>query len=256
MAASLLNEYQKLIKREYDKELLLTLLKSTLIIPDDNSTLFELFCLFKVVFIIQRTLNIKLNIISKENKEFAIFENETHKIKVFHNSTGSLNFYEKLEELNPKDYQNINYLKRLVGSKNDYYRIIKSILKAKPKEHLYSGRPDLILEIWKKESENINVLEKLYIGEIKYSDNKETFSKGLRELIEYIHFAKYKKEYLVNCDEPSRFISEELKIYGLLIVDDTKYLKVYNENIEDIEIKIFNSNTLNSFIIDLGAAVS
>lgn len=250
-AAELLNEYIKILKKDYDKKLLTDLLKSTLIIPHENSTLFELFCLFKVVFKIQEFIDIRLNIISKENREFAIFENDTNLIKIFHDATGSLNFYEPLVELDPKDYKSVNYLRRLVQSRKEYYRIINNLLKTKPKDYLYSGRPDLVIEIWKKESENLNVLEKIYIGEIKYTDNKRTFSKGMKELIEYLFFAKYKARYLIERREPSIYISDDLKIYGIFISDKTDFLKNNIDHIEDIEIQIYNSKSLESLTFNL-----
>ena len=248
-AARLLLEFTKIIKLDFDEDYISNLLSSTLIVPEENSTLFELYCLFKVVFKIQEDLNMKLNIISKEHKEFAIFENKNYLINVFHDSTGNLNFYDNLDDIDLKNIQKYSFLNRLLKSTISYSSIFNELTGSTSRNSLYRGRPDIIIEFWCKLSEKDKVLEKIYIGEVKYTNKKSTFSRGLKELVEYIYFAKYQKEYLLNNKERSDFISADLKIYGILIADKTDYLNNLTSSSNDIKIDVYNTESIKSLKI-------
>jgi len=248
-AARLLLEFIKINNLNFERDYISNLLSSTLIVPEENSTLFELYCLFKIVFKIQEDLNMKLNIISKENKEFAIFENDNYIINVFHDSTGSLDFYENLNDIDPKNIQKHSFLSRLVNSTLSYGFIFNELTGSTSRNSLYRGRPDIVIEFWRKLSEKDKVLEKIYIGEVKYTNKKSTFSKGLKELVEYIYFAKYQKDYLLNNKERSDYISDDLEIYGILIADKTDYLKKSIGSSNDIKIDVYNTKNINSLKI-------
>jgi len=248
-AARLLLEFTKINNLDFDEDYISNLLSSTLIVPEENSTLFELFCLFKIIFKIQEDLNIKLNIISKEQKDFAIFENENYLINVFHDSTGNLNFYDNLDDIDLKNIQKYSFLSRLIKSTISYSSIFNELTGSTSINSLYRGRPDIIIEFWRKLSEKDKVLEKIYIGEVKYTNKKSTFSNGLKELIEYIYFAKYQKEYLLNNKERSDFISSDLKIYGILIADKTDYLNNLTGCSNDIKIDVYNTESIKSLKI-------
>ncbi|MCK4287259.1 MAG: hypothetical protein KAX18_13700, partial [Candidatus Lokiarchaeota archaeon] len=248
-AARLLLEFTKLNNLDFEEDYLSNLLSSTLIAPEDTSTLFELYCIFKIVFKIQEDLNMKLNIISKENKEFAIFENNSYIINVFHDSTGSLNFYDNLNDIDLKNIQKYSFLSRLVNSTLSYGSIFNELTGSTSRNSLYRGRPDIVIEFWRKLSGEDKVLEKIYIGEVKYTNKKSTFSKGLKELVEYIHFAKYQKDYLLNNKERSDYISGDLEIYGILIADTTDYLKKSIGSSNDIKIDVYNTKNINTLKI-------
>lgn len=85
--------------------------------------------------------------------------------------------------------------------------IIKGFLD-EVKGSFYSGRPDMLIEYRRN-----GVLERLVIGEFKYSLSKQTFSKGLKELSRYIHFAKEvrKEGHLID--------DEEVDVSGIFIID-------------------------------------
>jgi len=250
-AANILCEYKKIISNSFDKHFLSKLLNSTLIAPSDISTLYELYCIFKIVFKIQENLDMKLNLISKINREFAIFENNNYYIYIYHDSTGSFNFYEKIPELNRDEIKN-QYLRRLVISRKEHLRIIQNIMKSKPKPHLYSGRPDIIIEMWRKKPDRAKILERIYIGEIKYTISKNYFSQGLKELIEYIQFAKFNNSYLVNKTHSSKEIDDNLKIYGILIADGTNFLKEEHKVLllEKIDLLIFNTGSIDKLAFE------
>ena len=107
--------------------------------------------------------------------------------------------------------------------------------------YLYRGRPDLIIEVWQKEKSKLN-LKKVFIGEIKYTEKLSTFSKGLKELIEYINFASYKDNFL---------ISNKMKVSGILIVDGLKFIVDKEYKNDNYDIQIFDSNSINNFKLNL-----
>lgn len=242
-------EFTNINNLDFEEDYISNLLSSTLIVPGDISTLFELYCIFKIVFKIQEDLNMKLNIISKENEEFAIFENDSYIINVFHDSTGSLNFYDNLNDINLNNIQEYSFLSRLVNSILSYGSIFNELTGGTSIKSLYRGRPDIIIEFWRKLPGEDKVLEKIYIGEVKYTNKKSTFSKGLKELVEYIYFAKYQKDYLLKNKEKSDSISDDLEIYGILIADKTDYLKKSNGSSNDIKIDVYNTKDIDSLKI-------
>lgn len=250
-AANLLLKYYKIKFKQYDKDFVKKLLKSTLIVPKEPATIFELYCIFKIISRIQKKISIKLNLITKLQKELAIFENNNWLIKIFHNSTGSFNFFEKIEDINENYIAEYPYIQRLILSRKLYYQVFKEISLKEPKKSLYSGRPDIIIECWRKHLLNKKELVLLCIGEIKFTLRKYYFSKGLKELMEYLYYAKFKSKYLLESNQQHEEISKDLKIYGILIADKTNFLKKHKFDIKTIKIDIFNSNSINDFDFDL-----
>ncbi|GAA0201009.1 hypothetical protein GCM10009000_013950 [Halobacterium noricense] len=56
-------------------------------------------------------------------------------------------------------------------------------------------------------------LTDVIIGEVKYTKSETTFSRGLRELLEYLYFAREADQYLFNN------VTQECRISGLLCTD-------------------------------------
>ncbi|WP_299269819.1 hypothetical protein [Halorientalis sp.] len=72
---------------------------------------------------------------------------------------------------------------------------------------LFRGRPDIVIELY--DSEGRKNLTDVVLGEIKYTDSQQTFSKGLEELLSYLEFAQ-RDGYLSDLDVDCR---------GVLITD-------------------------------------
>jgi len=106
-------------------------------------------------------------------------------------------------------------------------------------ETLYSGRPDIMIEEYED-----NRLTKLWIGEVKYTDLDQTFSRGLKELVEYLYLVQNQDgDYLTDT-------SHETDIRGVLIVDDMEYMnadRVENnrvENSDSFELEVYDTESL------------
>jgi len=84
---------------------------------------------------------------------------------------------------------------------------------------VWGGRPDILIE--KRDSDGKIVT--VFIGEVKYTDDKNYAIKGLKELLEYSVLAKYKDEYFE-------------KIKNLFTKNNIKCC-LFIDNIQDFNIK-------------------
>ncbi len=91
------------------------------------------------------------------------------------------------------------------------------------KQSFYSGRPDIIFEHY----DGNGGIEKVEVGEVKYTDKKQTFKQGLEELIEYMYYVRKNSEYL----------EEEGKVEGVLVVDHT--IEINRKKFQNIRFLLF-----------------
>lgn len=228
-AASLLCKYKKFMSGEFSKEELQELLNETLILPGDTPTLFELYSVFGLLNKLERDIGDKefeLKKIAKGSKEIAIFEEDTTKILFYHDSTGGMEFFERINELKGIEV-NIEFLERFRRASIQHADLIRELL-GEEKQSFYSGRPDVLIEYYEGED-----LVELAIGEVKYSDQKQTFSSGLKELIQYLYFAKKSDNYSLKLDEKNPDLE------GILLTDKQDFLEKDEKNKErDLPFKI------------------
>ena len=76
----------------------------------------------------------------------------------------------------------------------------------------FSGRPDFLVLRYEVGSGREG-LDEIIIGEVKYTQSASTFSRGLRELLEYIYFARENQEYLFESEV------RNVDVNGLLCTD-------------------------------------
>jgi len=212
-AASLLCYYRKIMNRELDREEIEELLNETLILPGDTPTLFELFSVFGVLKELEQDdKQFELKKIAKGAREIAKYERENKKVLVYHDSTGDLEFFESISKLREKEV-NIEFLERYRKASIEHADLIKRIF-GEEKASFYSGRPDILIEFY-EEGEMVDLI----IGEVKYTDNKQTFSKGLKELIQYLYFARDDKDYSLSLH------GENPALKGILVVDSKDFVE-------------------------------
>lgn len=213
-SATLLNKYNKLIEGKFKQEELEKILNETLIIPGETSTLFELYSIFGLLKKLEGELDdqLKLKKIEKGSEEIAVFKKDETKILVYHDSTGDLNFFESIKKLRDEKIE-VEFLERFRKASIEHADLIKKLLDEE-KNSFYSGRPDIIIEYLKEDK-----LTKLGIGEIKYSNKKQTFSQGLKELIQYLYLARKKEKYMLN-DKLSR-----MDLKGIYMIDSMEFLE-------------------------------
>ncbi len=207
-------KYEKIMSNDFSDEDVHELLENTLVKPNDTPTLFELFATFKVIRNHEEK-GLQLQTIEGKDSMIASMENESKKINVFHDSTGTLEFSMDFPD-DPED----EFVKKSKEISDAHKDALQKFTGRGVNEGLYSGRPDIIIEEYSLKE---NELEKVTIGEVKYTDKESTFSQGLRELLEYIKFGSKGRKDLKN-----------IGVEGLLIVDniDLKMQEYQAENIE------------------------
>jgi hypothetical protein len=177
---------------------------NTLVVPERLPRLFELFCVFRLLRGL-RSLAFRLQPIEAGASQLAVLEDEQHTVDVYHDRSGNLSFHVPLSELDGVD---ADYVERVRHAQHQHQRLTKAFLGNRTEPSLFHGRPDLVIEVY--DSTNRDALNAVVLGEIKYSDSQQTFTRGLEELLKYIEFAQ-QDGYLTD---------QDVEICGLLITDD------------------------------------
>lgn len=189
-------------------------LKETVIAPAKTHKLFELFCLFAFVRqLTERHPGTELHPIQSDIGPFAVMESEAKRIEVHYDQTGALTFREPFDRLGPVD-ELPETIQRQINAVADYAELADAFLGRGNRETFYEGRPDLVVLEYSVDGGD-DRLEKVVIGEFKYTRSEETFSQGLRELLEYMHFARQESEYLIEATRQQ----ESPSVHGLLCTD-------------------------------------
>ena len=226
-AAKLLARYRKLMNYDLHSEEAKELLRNTFIQPERTEVLFELYWIFKIIQEFQKKAgDVRFNIIDGTNNIVAYWEDEKFRYRIFHNSIGSLQFWESLKEAAiPKDdgffVRESIALKKWEILSEEFFNLNKL-------DSLWGGRPDIILEISNIQS---NKIFKVLIGEVKYTDNINYAAEGLRELLEYVSLVKEKQMYLLKKEE----IFKSDNVIGYLFVDKVDYKSNRLDNIHVIK---------------------
>ncbi len=197
------DRYRRLLRGEYADADITELLMRTLVVPERLPRLFELFCVFRLL----RTLDTRvltLQPIEPDANEIATLENDKYTVNVYHDQTGGLSFYVPLPASEDIDSEN---LKRYQRASERHGELVETFLGNNARQALFSGRPDMVLEIYNNEDQAIPT--EVVLGEIKYSNREQTFARGLKQLTKYMEFAQ--KDGFLN--------DNSVDVSGLLITD-------------------------------------
>jgi hypothetical protein len=185
-AYDLYDTYQRLQADTFDPDVT-DLLAETLIVPSTTPTLFELFCCFRIIRILSRhTPGFSLQPIDRQSDALAHLESPDARIEIHHDSTGNLSFHESFD---PTDRPTQPLFARYADGLTNYSNTLEALTGNPHDPVLYSGRPDLIIERYDTTADD--QLVAVLLGEIKYSDKKQTFKQGLEELLMYRQFADH-----------------------------------------------------------------
>ncbi|MBB6645053.1 hypothetical protein [Halobellus ruber] len=180
--------------------------------------MFELFCLFAIVQAVRRRIEADLSLkrIQPGGDEIAELESSTRLLQIYYDKGGPLSFYSdypKPADLPDPTGQDDFYHKlyRQSQALETHSELVDQFLSRGSQHSFYSGRPDFLILDW--DTQTNQSLRGVIIGEAKYTVSPSTFSTGLRELVEYIHFAEYAGEFL--SDETL----DEESVRGILCTD-------------------------------------
>lgn len=200
----LYDRYRRLLAGEYDDPDISKLLADTLVVPERLPRLFELFCMFRLLRGL-RSQAFRLQPIESDASQLAALEEQKYTANVYHDRTGTLSFHVPLSQL---DGIEGDYAKRIRNVQHRHQTLTEAFLGKSTDPSLFHGRPDIVIEVYGPDSERIPTA--VVLGEVKYSDRPQTFTRGLEELLKYMQFAQ-KDEYLSDLG---------VDIHGLLITDD------------------------------------
>ena len=205
-AYDLYDTYQRLQADTFDSDIT-DLLAETLIAPSRTPTLFELFCYFRVIRLLDRyTSGFSLQPIDGQSDALAHLESPDARIEIHHDSTGNLSIHEPLD---PTDRPTHPLFARYADALTDHSNTFEALTSNPHGPDLYSGRPDLVIEVYDTTSND--QLVALLLGEVKHSGAKQTFKQGLEELLMYRRFADH-DGYLI--DDPAVTVTSLLITNG------------------------------------------
>lgn len=190
-AARWLAVLRKLRDEEYQDPDVQAVLSDSLVLPATDARLLELYTTFQVIYALKEVApRLSLRPIGSGESPVAKLADEENSIwiDVFYDQTGSLTFHEPfppgIEEKLPS-YP--SYFRDHVTSQRTFKRVASRMSDTSPNLSLYSGRPDIVVEVRARREGNPTAV---LIGEVKQTARQGTFREGLRELIGYWHHGK------------------------------------------------------------------
>ncbi|MGD6961521.1 hypothetical protein ACQCVB_04885 [Fictibacillus phosphorivorans] len=209
-AAKLLLSYRNLINGKYNAEDIKKILQETFIAPENVDVLFELYWIIQLIK--KNTEESQLYLMDGSQNMVASWGKDTFLYRLYHDSNGSngINFRISASEIAES---NNPYLRNKYKSFTTLNTLINEFFSRKSTNYIWSGRPDFLLEVYDK---NTNQLLKLIIGEVKNTSRTDYAITGLEELLDYIHFVRNQKgEYL---------LKSLVSVRGILCVGDVTFL--------------------------------
>ncbi|TLS36790.1 hypothetical protein [Pseudalkalibacillus caeni] len=228
-AANLLFQYRRLLSGKLNETEVQKLLRETFVFPEQEDVLFELY--WVVQLIKHNSQNAQLQLMDGRNNLVAQWSDEEYLYKIYHDSTGSSNlrFNISVDEIKKVNHP---FLKRKIESMNLANQLAKEHFgRGFDTSTYWSGRPDIIVEIYNRESDE---LKKVVIGEVKHTKRVEYAITGLRELVDYMKLVK---------DRNKNNLEEAVEIRGILFTDKIKQIPFSNNSIK-IHHDSFNDNNV------------
>ncbi len=211
--ARLYRLYDDLLNNRFHREAVQELLRETIITPTRDYRIFELFCIFAVINRLQDIYPVKLRRIHSDTDEIAILEGPEETISIYYDEGGPLDFYEEYPRSDQLESDEIPpMMRRQARALEDHDQLITAFLDRGSRHSFYQGRPDFLILRRSKKTDTEGLLD-VIIGEVKYTQRPSTFSEGLRELLEYVYFAKENGEFLF--DEKL----DPENVYGIICTD-------------------------------------
>lgn len=215
-AAVLLDRYRQLMNHELDSAEAREILNHTLIAPENAETLFELYWVFRVLEAYEGVEYRVLTDTRDNPSTIATWVQDGSRFILSHDATGeSLTFSEAIgsEVIEPD-----GYLYRMNEVLTRWQSLSKELLGRGGSDSLWGGRPDIVLEQYQETDSGGWVLDQVFLGEVKYTQNIDYVATGLRELLEYMAFVKRTatEEYVESPDD----VLESVTVKGLLFVDE------------------------------------
>lgn len=220
-AAKLLKFYRKIMS--LDEETIRDMFQTTFIEVADDSTLFELYWVLKIIK--DSCQNKKLYVLDDKSTKVASWEKNNYLYTIYHNSSGSqdISFNVNIDEIRGIENEVIKKQIKIIEETNN---LAKKIFHGVDDRYssLYNGRPDILIEIRELSTGD---LKEIILGEVKHTLDKNYAIEGLKELLEYVNFIKSKTA------SGFRYISNEqgITVKGILCLDNIQVNKIIDSTI-------------------------
>lgn len=214
-AAELLDRYRQLMQQELDGSQARELLNNTLLAPDRPEVLFELYWIFRILDAYE---DVTYRVLSERHGNPSVvaeWEDNGARYVLSHDSTGTaLTFAESMD---PTDIESDGYLYRMNQIRGRWETLAEDLFGVDRSGPLWGGRPDIIIERFVEGPGDTQNLETVFVGEVKYTQDIGYALTGLRELLEYMTFAR--ETASGSYVEPQDTVLDSVNVQGLLFVD-------------------------------------
>ncbi|WP_339226033.1 hypothetical protein NSQ77_11090 [Oceanobacillus sp. FSL K6-2867] len=216
-AATILQQYRKIMAGEMVEEEIRTLLKETFVRPQEEDVLFELYWVVKLLE--QNTNNAKLELMDGRNNQVAEWHDERFYYKLYHDSGGSdeVQFSIKTDEVSGLEHPFIS--RRLRSMEEAYVYAHMFFQKSFDMSTYWRGRPDILVEVYDVQT---NKLVKVIIGEVKYTSRVDYAITGLRELTDYTKLLQ---------DKRGSYLADEIEVNGMLFTSRIAGMEPLDNNL-------------------------
>ena len=231
-AAILLDRYRQLMRHNLDSEIARKILNHTLIAPDKTEVLFELYWLFQILDAYE---NVRYNVVrdTRENPSLiASWEQDGMKYQISHDSTGESLLFD--ESPDTESIESDGYLYRMNEVLSTWQRLTSELFNRKGQNSLWGGRPDIVLERFKESEDSEWILDQVFVGEVKYTNDPGYVTTGLRELLEYMAFVRQRSANKGYIEAPENVLDTEL-VKGFLFVDELDTETLSSEEIKVLQ---------------------
>jgi len=245
-AAELLKRYKKVvINKDINPSEAKELLRHTFIKPNSMDLLFELYWALRIIDEVSDE-NPNLKTIHKKANLIAYWEKDDYNYKLYHRCSGrgkiGINFKEsgkeilKVLEKSDVDINGKKITDTFIGRE---LKIMKYFEELNDNTKLWGGnQPDIILE---KICKDTDETEKIFVGEVKYSQEEEYDAKtGMKELLEYMSLIGNEEDYFENQEDLFQGLS---KVNGALFIkENAKVGKITDNETKSEHIQIIHHN--------------
>lgn len=104
------------------------------------------------------------------------------------------------------------------GVLRKWQQLSEQLLGVQGRDTLWGGRPDIVVERFDTASDGTEQLDHVFIGEVKYTRDKQYAASGLRELLEYMAYARHGRGSRNYVESPDDLLNSTT-VSGLLFVD-------------------------------------
>lgn len=220
-AAEFLSRYRRLMRYDLYAEEAKDVLQHSFIVPDqhDYATLFELYWIFRIV---RQYPDAQFQVIDESSDLIARWTYDEFEYLMYNNVTERVGLKFRIDRGRAEVDADLSAIRDARPRKGYFEReaivvdqgtkIGKQAFGSTPSGTFWSGRPDIILI---KRRSDTRELEKVLLGESKYTQDERYMAEGIEQLLQYVYYAQDANDsYLV--DEPPDIPDW---VYPVLFVD-------------------------------------